>query len=186
MKYFLLILSLATLLSCHRSSDEDSSSQNQLPEATQTGANTAGCLVNGKIILPRGQKPQSGPILAAQYQYLDGGYHFGLSINDISGALKGINIASDNITFEEGKKYTLSQKMNNNLINAYGSYTFSELNSPYLIYYYTTQLQTGELKITHLDTTKFIISGTFWFDAVNENGEKVEVREGRFDVHYAP
>ncbi|MEJ7676398.1 MAG: hypothetical protein WKG06_00655 [Segetibacter sp.] len=30
----------------------------------------------------------------------------------------------------------------------------------------------GELKITKLDETNRIVSGTFWFDAVNKNGEK--------------
>ena len=35
---------------------------------------------------------------------------------------------------------------------------------------------------TRLDEVKQIVSGTFWFDAVNDKGEKVEVREGRFDM----
>ena len=42
----------------------------------------------------------------------------------------------------------------------------------------------GKLIITKLDEINQIVSGTFWFDAVNDKGEKVEVREGRFDVHY--
>lgn len=52
------------------------------------------------------------------------------------------------------------------------------------ILYSTTSIVTGELKITHHDFNRAIISGTFWFDAVNDYGEKVEIREGRFDVHY--
>ena len=48
----------------------------------------------------------------------------------------------------------------------------------------TLQLIYGELKITHHDFSNAILSGTFWFDAVNSNGEIVEVREGRFDRHY--
>ncbi len=43
---------------------------------------------------------------------------------------------------------------------------------------------TGELFIKKLDTVNQIVSGTFWFDAINSNGQKVEVREGRFDVRY--
>lgn len=42
----------------------------------------------------------------------------------------------------------------------------------------------GELTITHLDEERQIVSGTFWFDAVNKQGEKVQVREGRFDMRY--
>lgn len=52
------------------------------------------------------------------------------------------------------------------------------------INYVTTDTFTGVLKITKLDTQQKIISGTFWFDAVNAAGEKVEVREGRFDMRY--
>jgi len=40
----------------------------------------------------------------------------------------------------------------------------------------------GEFTITKLDTVNYIISGTFWFDAVSEDGEVVEIREGRFDI----
>ena len=30
----------------------------------------------------------------------------------------------------------------------------------------------------------FFVSTTFWFDAVNAQGEIVEIREGRFDMKY--
>ncbi|MEJ7676395.1 MAG: hypothetical protein WKG06_00640 [Segetibacter sp.] len=43
---------------------------------------------------------------------------------------------------------------------------------------------TGELHITKFDETNRIVSGTFWFDGVNTNSEKVQVREGRFDMPY--
>lgn len=32
--------------------------------------------------------------------------------------------------------------------------------------------------------SKSIIAGTFWFDAINDKGEKVQIREGRFDWQY--
>jgi len=50
--------------------------------------------------------------------------------------------------------------------------------------YRTNAVNTGELKITKLDPSESIISGTFWFDAVNAAGEKVEIRQGRFDWNY--
>lgn len=40
----------------------------------------------------------------------------------------------------------------------------------------------GELVITRLDTLNNIISGTFWFDLHNSDNEKVEIRNGRFDL----
>ena len=29
-----------------------------------------------------------------------------------------------------------------------------------------------------------IVSGTFWFDAVNTAGETIQIRSGRFDMNY--
>ncbi|WP_397337511.1 DUF6252 family protein [Paenimyroides tangerinum] len=44
----------------------------------------------------------------------------------------------------------------------------------------------GEFTITKLDLQKQIISGTFWFDVKDpKTGEKIEVREGRFDTHFS-
>ena len=50
--------------------------------------------------------------------------------------------------------------------------------------YYTNLIKTGELTITRVDLSNSIISGTFWFDAINSEGEVVEIREGRFDWNY--
>jgi flagellar basal body rod protein FlgG len=50
--------------------------------------------------------------------------------------------------------------------------------------YKTTSTITGELKITNHNFDKAILSGTFWFDAINSKGEKIQVREGRFDMEY--
>jgi hypothetical protein len=50
--------------------------------------------------------------------------------------------------------------------------------------FYTTNTNIGELKITRLDTQQKIISGTFWYDAINPQGEIVKIRDGRFDMHY--
>ena len=50
--------------------------------------------------------------------------------------------------------------------------------------HFTNLIKTGELKITRIDLQNSIISGTFWFDAINEAGEIVEIREGRFDWNY--
>jgi hypothetical protein len=176
-------------ISCSRSSGTDNTAtQDQLPAATQTGANTAGCLVNGKVLLPRGQKIQNGPVLAAQYQFLNGGYHFGIYFDDNSNTeSKTPSLSSDNIDLKEGATYNLTQDLNDSSKSYFfGSYFYSNNSAVGITTYTTNQINTGQFTISNLDTTKFIISGTFWFDAVNNKGEKVEVRQGRFDVHYAP
>jgi hypothetical protein len=40
----------------------------------------------------------------------------------------------------------------------------------------------GELIINRLDSVNKIISGTFWFDLINSDSEKIEIRDGRFDL----
>src|SRR5690606_41830119 len=44
----------------------------------------------------------------------------------------------------------------------------------------TNTTQTGELTITRNDMSNSIISGIFWFDAINDAGEVVKISEGRF------
>lgn len=60
---FLIVLLATTLLaaSCKKDKAQDDRTElEKLPPITQTGANTFGCLVNGKAWLPNGRKPQNG------------------------------------------------------------------------------------------------------------------------------
>ncbi|RRJ91607.1 hypothetical protein EG240_05250 [Paenimyroides tangerinum] len=50
----------------------------------------------------------------------------------------------------------------------------------------TNSTYIGEMTITKFDLANEIVSGTFWFDVQNPwTGEKIEVREGRFDTHFS-
>ncbi|CAN5220698.1 hypothetical protein BH23BAC2_BH23BAC2_12240 [soil metagenome] len=53
-----------------------------------------------------------------------------------------------------------------------------------IIEFQTNSEFSGEIKFTKFDDINGIVSGTFWFDAINEEGEVVEIREGRFDMKY--
>jgi hypothetical protein len=64
----------------------------------------------------------------------------------------------------------------------FGTYWIGE--TPFIDEYKTTSISKGELKISFFDSLNRIVAGTFEYDAVNEKGEKVEVREGRFDMKY--
>lgn len=66
MKNLILILFTTFSLSCCNK-DEDKTPIEQLPPATTTGANTAGCLVDGEVFLPKGTS-LGGPILSCFYQ----------------------------------------------------------------------------------------------------------------------
>ena len=181
----LILIFLATLtLSCC-DKDEDKTPLEQLPPATTTGANTAGCLVNGQAFLPKGRS-QFGPILSCFYQQHQDGYHFGLGIVEKgSNENKSVNISLNPQQLNKNTTYNLVAILNgtSNYNSNFGEFWITS-NIVNAIQYTTTATVTGELKITKLDTQQRIISGTFWYDAINSDGEKVEIREGRFDMRY--
>jgi hypothetical protein len=168
------------VISCHRSSD-NSSPLEQLPAATQTGASTAGCLVNGNVLIAKGNFSKIftwGPPIHANY-YFYGGYNFNLSFeNQNASDLPNIFISLSNINIEEGKTYPLSLDLKDET-KIYGYANFSNTSS-----FQTNEINKGEITITKFDTKNFIISGTFWFDGINSNGDKVKITEGRFDTKY--
>ena len=45
----------------------------KLPPATQTGANTFGCLVDGKALIPRKKGWSGSGVLQCDYQYINSG-----------------------------------------------------------------------------------------------------------------
>ena len=181
---FLLIIScffLFTTISCKKAK----TGIDALPPATQEGKDTFGCLVNGVAFTPKGST-LGGPILSSYYQYLDSptaqGYFFNVSANRSENNIsKSISIGANNIIIKQGNTYILKNYSQVN--EAYGScaiITGAGNNNEYL----TKGNFKGELYISKLDEINQIVSGTFWFDSVNDKGDKVEVREGRFDVHH--
>jgi hypothetical protein len=180
-----LFATLLTLFSCSKDDNKSQKPIDQLPPATQVGANTAGCLVNGEAFLPKGTS-LGGPILSCFYQRNQYGYHLGLSINQkSSGQVKTVQFGANPNQLVENTTYSLVAMKDNTFsyISNFGEYYILSINDGDTNYY-TTDIVTGELKITKLDSQLNIISGTFWYDAVNVNNEKVQVRSGRFDMHY--
>ena len=180
----LILIFLATLtLSCC-DKDEDKTPLEQLPPATTTGANTAGCLVNGQAFLPKGRS-QFGPILSCFYQQHQDGYHFGLGIVEKgSNENKSVNISLNPQQLNKNTTYNLVAILN-------GTSNYNSNFGEYIIYYAlnsdkefrTSTLNIGEVKITKLETQRRIISGSFWFDA-RLSDEIIEIRDGRFDMRY--
>jgi len=180
----LLLLIIFTLTCCDK--DDDKTAIEQLPPATTIGANKAGCLVNGQVFLPKGSS-QFGTILSCFYQQDQGGYHFGLSIVEKSSNQNKIVILSLNPNaIVENTTYYLVAKVfdsNNDNQSNFGEFWITS-NTNSAVLFRTKNSLPGELKITKFDTQQKIISGTFWYDSFDVNGEKVEVREGRFDMRY--
>jgi hypothetical protein len=159
----------------------------KLPPPTQTGADTFGCLVNGKAFLPRKSGWFSGPVLQGQYQYLtqngQTGNYFALTADDqktYANEIRGVFLTAKCVDLEV-KTYTLDE--NDKLFKLAGGYDILDESLNFNTFS-TNLVNKGELTITRFDDANQIMSGTFWFDAVNKDGVKVEVRDGRFDVHF--
>jgi len=174
---FLLIFFSVLGFHCkkHRTPEE------QLPPETHGGVGTFGCLVNGSVFVPKGT-PLAGPILSCAYQYINGGYHFQVTAReDNSSQTLAVGIFTDSLEISQGIQLRLSLRGSG---SAYGQHGNLNLNSSNKVFY-TDSTNSGELKINFLDTINRIASGTFWFDGVAQDGEKVQIREGRCDVKYS-
>jgi hypothetical protein len=186
----LFVLAICFMLSgmqCEKTFPPGTAEIDKLPSKTQIGANTFGCLVDGKALIPRkkGWAP-GGSILQCSYQYTVNnghlGYFLALSASDETSFGDGthvIQLTSDSLELKE-QSYVLDEDDTINKLSG----KFVIISDAFIYQYKTNQVQKGELIITKFDDVNQIMSGTFWFDAVNDKGVKVEVRDGRFDVHF--
>jgi len=168
----LCTLSVLTLiLSCKKSNRPD-----QLPEVSTEGKNTFGCLIDGKVFVPkvRFNSPLS---LSA--------YYAGVPVPQLSITAPRdesersritLYLQSQGILLSEGATYRLGSPGTTGVVYAKYVHTV-DLER---ISYGSSPDLNGELHILKL--TSKIISGTFSYDAVSSEGKKVEVRNGRFDL----
>ncbi|WP_348676797.1 hypothetical protein [Flavobacterium coralii] len=161
------------------SNDDDSGAA--LPPATTTGAGTFACKVNGKSFI------DPGSTFNCFYQYVDGGYYFGINGRDEdykrTNIPWSISIVSTNVVFEEGETYQLFNRVDGN-VTGYGSFV---LPSNDYHAQETSSQYTGELTLTKFGTFNGtnIISGTFWFDVPHPvTGETIHITDGRFDTTF--
>lgn len=191
MKNLILLLAITLICSCCNNDDDNNEPKNpidQLPPATHTGTNTAGCLVNGEAFLPNNQSVQ--PLVC---HYLDG-EDFSLSISrEDNDVFQRIYIYIGDTQLQVGQTYPLQLEIDGS--SNFGEYYIQyPLPNLYELHYKTTTTFVGEVTITHHDFDNAFLSGTFWFDAkfsysynydgeVDEN-EIIKVRDGRFDMEY--
>jgi hypothetical protein len=167
-----LVVSLA-IISCQKKADE-------LPPATQTGANTFGAMVNGKLWVPADAPFPAAAKLEITY------YPTGVLIN-------ARNLASSptetEFEFFLQNVYGPGMYYLNTATPTYpyqtGSYGYYILRKFTPLNEWITGTQIGgAVNITRNDTANHIISGTFQFDAVNMSGtpDTIHVTDGRFDI----
>ena len=150
----------------------------QLPPATQEGANTFGCLVDGELWLPESDSWLDVPWTAS--------YSNGLSY---------LIFSATNETSNSGFRFSFPSDFGTSgLIRAEGTYELIHVSNQKYIYfrqgntfYRPDSTHNGVLTITRLDTLEGrFVSGTFYFDAVNENDSTdiVQITDGRFDLKF--
>lgn len=170
----LLLLSLS-FNSCDK--DDGQTPLEKLPPATQIGAQTFGCLINGEAFVP----PLFGTNSPdAFYQFVRGAYTFDISgsINK-NGKLNTIGIAGIDVEPLEEKTYILIERESG---NHFGQYLI--IDGGLLFDGATSMENSGKLFIDHLDEEKGIISGRFEFTLLDENGNEIKITDGRFDMNY--
>ncbi len=180
-KRFSFFIVVCTILFCTKCNCNKSvtSPENQLPPATQTGANTFGCLINGQAFLPGGNVGGLTGLHPVYCSYGNnitiGGLHNYISVQSVS-------LITDSLKIEEGQTYTLKENIPGEASAAYffgedgiGQNNYATNNS---------SNWSGQLIISKLDTINQFISGTFWFKAIDSNGDSVNVTDGRFDLRY--
>lgn len=173
----LILLTALTLSCCDKDDDKPKNPIDQLPPATQTGARTFGCLLDGVAFVPGNQNLAKDCV----YQYVNG-YYFSLQGNtNPKNQLIGLGLSTDNMKIEEGKTYILQDKING---NASGFYYFGDDITGVYELKQTSNIEKGEMTITKLDFTKHIVSGTFWYDIKDGKGVLHQIREGRFDMPF--
>nr|WP_321412294.1 hypothetical protein [uncultured Allomuricauda sp.] len=172
MKKLLITLCLLAVNACSNNDDKPLNPVDTLPPITQTGEDTFACLINGKPFF-------SSKDRRASYTFTDGAYTLGVSgsRNDEIGlrtiSIQGIDVAPLN----EGI-YNLESEKSGNFSGLYG------IDGGLLLDVGTSDNLPGTLTITRFDLDEFIVSGTFEFTVVDDEGNKYEITEGRFDLEF--
>jgi len=156
-----------------------------LPPITQTGANTFGCKVNGKVWVPR------VPYGAVTYRAIDasvleknGSGACGITCNlvdVVQGIDNWMNVVFSPTYFNTGDYcYGVDSVYN---AAKFLAITGERYDSNY------RPTSNNCVSIHYLDTANNIISGTFEFTVYKDtipNNHKIEITEGRFDLRSSP
>ena len=184
----LLLATLATLLGCYK---ENEYYFLGLPEPTQSGENTFGCLINGKPWVAEIDPMAFTPTL----RKLDSAYDEpGFGITDfynffvIASYFSKKDSLSESFSISFTPIYEAGEIDFSNLVSK--TFTFRSLYSgtPMLSkIYYLDKEYPGIFIIDKLDTNENICSGRFDLQLINNaKTDTINLTHGRFDVKYQP
>ncbi len=156
-----------------------------LPDPSNTGENTFGAKVNGKLWVPQGfGVVPTGPLLSASFT---GNNSIIIIANDFSKQPNEteFEIYLKEVTSMGAGTYQLNQNTSRHPGGAVASYAYYvERRFQPLNEWITSAQQTGSVVITKWDPVTKILSGSFQFQAANTSNSSdiLTVTEGRFDV----
>lgn len=196
MKIIIYIFSLFTFIACTQ--NNDSTPQDKLPTATTIGANTAGCYINGELLIPKngsqaiGGSPAYGLTTGAGNNFhpptIGDDYKFIRIANLKDNGGDDIYIHFNNMTMGTGEYY---------IGQSNGEYYMDGPNNPQIIVHtfdgnnlgktYYSAANAGIITITHFDYPNGIYSGIFSASLYNKDNpsEKIQITDGRFDIKIA-
>ena len=178
----IVFLFLFTITSC----SESDAPQDQLPPITQTGANTFGAVVNGKVFItkdktgytppgggtPKGLEVTTGSFLPT-YEY------FGIDATNYEGIYLYIYIPKE-IPEETIYFFKNSPGVRASIEKPSYTHVFSIINNTI----YASYEDSGSITFTKVDYSMGIFSGVFNVTLKNKNNENdiIEITDGRFDL----
>ena len=173
----ILLLCLLALLS-------STTCERKHPEPTKDGLNTFGCYVNGEEFNVKGQL--GNPPTSTNIELFGDREFLAVIGHNYKTNLKYVTLRLSQDSLKKGtRNFILSEHP------TYIDYkAIVKAESWGGIYYKNNQEaatgagNSGEVKISKYDTINRIISGTFYFNARHQNGEIIEVSNGKFDMKY--
>ena len=172
----LLLLALALLLTQCQKEKADPDPASPLPAATQTGANTFGCLVNGQPWLPGGNDGTSNYSVYYDPTYAQGTLNIATyRITNNGTDVQNLVLYSDSLRSAGIYKIRSKSHHQGAFSNRLTGCTYDATDP--------STYGRGTLTITRLDYKVGVVSGTFSFTLAKAGCDTIKVTQGRFDKH---
>ena len=179
---WLLIIALCSIFAACKKVKEPPTELSKLPPATQTGANTFGCLVNGKAWVAQRNDCSifCSPSFKIYYDGSNGGY---LGIEALIIDIKNNIDERFDIVFDSSNLKLIHPIRISNPLTTSSFKNFIGVSncSKYEHYSDSSVIHIGNVIMTRYDLPNGIFSGTFEFTLTKPGCETLNVTDGRFD-----